>query len=750
MKRTFFLGFGVFASFLVLFFGIKGLLLPSSSLVAGEEGMHSPGSLQAKDPLSGKTLGIPLSSAEGGRKQTGSTFLALRVLGESGGTLRGISVKFLHLETLDEGKGWTDEKGEFRVFSAGHYLFQLGGRGYVKEILPPVQVERFDAGGQGEERQRKEKLKIVRLKRGGELRVQLLRFSDGAPFQESDALLYLSSRKKGEERVSIHWRDVPFFSSAPFLSFAKDFLLPRKKQELGPKGFQVLLRSFKQWTGIQDEVWLPYVDRSFIVQKPDQEGVVSWKGLPDLPVRWGLKKREFSLQPNPPFEGKEIRVTKERDGGKIFSFRGRMPKDLSGRVKVIPGQVKFFKARVFSQNSVVVSVPKPKQWLFQSPPKIFTVMEESGDRYHGGAMETWGVEQLGKMADGRFVFENLSVGKKKEIDCIVCNPEKTQFSFLNSGTFFFRGGRMDLGSLHPMAGGDVRLRVVVDGGLEKAKKVLPLTVSIHIQGGPFLKDVSLGSKPLIFQGARGKTFDFLYPSDGRIFHDAKEGEKWKFVKRGPLDVIPGRKPFLNASSDLVLHLAPLHRVKVPFTMKIVEGEWLKGASKGLTVQSYPTMITNVWGPNFFKVQDAASPLSGYFVEDADQPHRLAVARLELHLGDWNSVKKKVRIFRGYSLSQTPPIFIPLKQCSYVQFIGMKKPDKDGTFFLQPKELFENPLAKERRALATTLMKRGKAYVTFNRIPLPGDYVIWESTPEKGEVVLKTLRIEKGTTKVDLR
>ena len=291
---------------------------------------------------------------------------------------------------------------------------------------------------------------------------------------------------------------------------------------------------------------------------------------------------------------------------------------------------------------------------------------------------------------------------------------------------------------------------MVDGGLEKAKKILPLKFSINIPRVELIKDVFLGSKPLVIHGVRGKTISITYPSGiGGFFHDEKEGEKWKFVKRGPLDVLPGGPFLLSAGSDLVIHLAPLHRVKVPFSMKIVEGAWLKGAGKQLDVKSFPSYCSATFDSSFQGVHDTASPISGFFVEDGDQPHRLAVARLRLYPTS-ESDEDEARIFRGYSLSQTPPIFIPLKQCSFVQFIGLKKPDKFGSFSLQPKELFENHLARKHEALRTTLMKRGKVYVTFDRIPLPGDFVIWENTPKKGDVVLKTLRIEKGTTKVDLR
>ncbi|GEM_PF-3768290 len=734
---------------------------------------HGSSSLNQEPPEdsnlgSNHLLGVPLLSKGIRHREAG--ILALKVMDKNGMGAGREPVHFLHAETLRLGKGFTNPQGEFRVFSEGIYLFRVGGFRLVRKILPPVTIRRRQVAA------KKEKPLRVRLALGGRLIVSLRTFPKGEPFVKSRGILLLSPRE--EKALGIHWRRRRDLSSETFLQFAQGFLKSRREQPTQSHKknsfpvfdrtiFQNLLTRYKNWVAIKEEEWIPYVDPSFLLKTPDKKGILDWEGLPNLPLRWGLEDVDVSLNVDPPFRKKEYAVKEDVQGKKTFKYLGSQPKDLSGSFHILSGQKKIFRPKVYSGNGVIVSIPMPKGWEFQTKPVILS-LNRVGDPRKGGSIDTWKPERKGNLSSGRFLFPDLETGKTKEIFCWIRNPEKTVFSLLKSKTFVFQGGWKDLGVLAPLRGEDCRLQVLVDGNPKKTKKLFPLTFHASISGY-HMNELSLNpGQGLVIQGARGRSM-LLFNLNEPFFHSdkVKEGktltkltrDAWKFVKKKKNEILYNGVTHISHLLPVhIFHLAPRKLRKILIQTRIIgpQGILPKDLLLAPQVEVFPpstvpprlgflhNLHSNTKGSGRERKR-----FQGFFILDQEDQPRAFFCRVSVPIKGVNG-QRMVRNFSGFTTEVSPPISIDMKPQIRFLIRGLEDFEKkNACFFLQPKSLFEKT-KDPTWGPGTGVEKTKGSYRTRFPIPVPEEYVLLQTIPSrKKPLVLGSYKVFSTTKSIDV-
>jgi hypothetical protein len=716
------------------------------------------------------TLGVPIG-LEGKERAGRQGILALKLWAEGGGPAAREPVRFLHGESLRLGEGFTDKQGEFRVFEEGTYVFRVGGRKLIRKQLPPVQISASERKSSREAGKAPARPSFLRLKLalGGSLKVFLKTYPKEDPFLDSHGLLFLASASK--RKPSVDWRRAGFFSTESFFSFLQGELKARRGEgrterkgaakSLLEKGvYEKLLLRYQKRTGVEEEAWVPYVDPSFLETAPQKDGVLLWRGLPDLPLRWGLLDADLSLKQDPPFEEVGI-VMKKGEGEKgspRFSFKGRQPKDLSGRIRLSPGEVRRCYPKIYGGNGVVVSVPVSEGWSFQVKPLLFDI-DQKGDIYKGGAMIVRTPERKGlRLKNGRYSFENLEAGKKKNVYCVLRNAKGTTFLVLKSREFLFEGDWLDLGSLTPLEGEDSVLKVRVEGDPMEAEALFPLTVRAKISGYPFGKIKVWKDRPLTFLGARGKSFFLVDPLDEELF-PATCGMKyrdWKFVRAQENEIKPDMGSITKMGPVQWIHLAPLRLKKISIFARVVDtgGVDFKNRRLGLSVLCYPQALGGEIRNRIEKEGGDSQVFQGEISVDAGIPLQVLIGKFSVHLGghsggnfDWD----QWRFFSGFTTKISSSATLSLKPLYRVEVLGLKRDAGTRTKYrLKSKELFGKKIPYFAGSPESSLIPKGKRMVTELPIPLPNTYVLLKVRSGSKPKVLTTVRILPSNPRVVVR
>ncbi|HHI79136.1 MAG TPA: hypothetical protein ENK02_04085 [Planctomycetes bacterium] len=699
-----------------------------------------PFPLEKGDTLAPSLLGVPLQIEKQRKKEEG--FLVLKVLGEGGEAATNEPVSFVHVDSLRKDQGWTDRKGEFRVFSKGVFVFQIGGRRYVRKLIPPLLVSE----------KRDKPPFLVKLKRGGTLQIRLTVIPGGTPFSGSKGLLFFGVSTFG--RPSIHWRVHGPYSSDGFLEFLKQKLHASRNSSVskgfGPKEWIGSVRSFMEWTGISDPRWVPYASKDFFQKDPNPSGLLIWEGLPALPVRWGLQDNKIPLQPSPPFERKEVRQKKKTDGTNMFLFKGRFPTDLSGPIQVNPGERKTFPAKVYTGNGVLVHIPLPPGWEFQRKPVLLYV-DRQGDPHHGGAIVVWKGERKGVFQDGRYLFKNLRLHQEKQVFCWIRNRKGTKFQLLRSDPFRFEGGWVDLGSLKPLKGDDSQLELLLDGAEGLVKKELtslfPITISVILDSFPMGKIKVRPNQSIVFLGARGKSVSFVGNPSGNLFpaHGEEKTKKWAFVKKRPNEILPDMGYLRHLPPEFFLHLKRVVNRNVYLSARVVEGTWPKGTDGEFECQVFPHLSGSLGVNLIIKGDSKNKTIRTTISEDSELLHKIVVAQLRFPKGKG---KRPPRVFKGFTTQKGENLFIPLKPSYRIKVFGLGS--TKTLFFLQPEKLFKLGLPI-RYGMCSDLLKEKDGFKARIPLPLPGRYVLLKDSGDgQGLHLVNTFYLTPSNPEIDLR